>query len=126
MEDDTSLEEFTNKSHHAHKERTTTMTIDSKTRKYERHIREMNFMLVKEKETKLKTGDEDEIYKMITEGQLKFTYTNPSYSDGDCRAVWNRGYVNVTKINIKNLSAEVYANIEYNGQLLKEGTSMSK
>ena len=69
-------------------------------------------------ETEIKTGDLNEITSLLKQGKLKYIFTNPQYKEANYRAVWERGYVRMSKVEIKTISREAFNLIEYNGKLI--------
>ena len=96
------------------------------TKSYDKHVSQMKFCFIKLKETIVrKKEDIREISQLLKEGRIKYVYSNPDYSEGDCRAVWERGYVNLQNIDIKTVTKEMYMDVEYNGKFLERRSSMT-
>ena len=93
---------------------------------YQKHAQQMKFCFIKSKDTIIKKKEDPrEISKLIKEGKLKYVYTNSEYSETDCRMAWEKGYVNLRDVEIRNVSPEFYKEIEYNGKLVERRTSLT-
>ena len=102
------------------------MVAKKTTETYQKHASQMKFCFIKIKETIIKRKEDPrEISKLIKEGKLKYVYTNPEYSETDCRMAWEKGYVNLRDVEIKSVSNEFYREIEYNGKLVERRTSLT-
>ena len=93
---------------------------DQKRRAYQKHVKEMNFVFIKTKETILKRGDIHEVNALIKEGRAKYVFSNPNYREEDCRALWENNLVDIQFVEMKNVSKEFFQNVEYNGRYVKE------
>ena len=90
---------------------------------FDKHLRNMKFCFVKTADTLIKKGDFSEITQLIKAGKLKYVYGNSIYHESDCRALWERGYVNLSITEIRNISREGFQRIRYNGTLITERRS---
>ena len=92
---------------------------------YEKHVTQMRFCFVKTKETMIRRKEDPrEMARLLKEGKLKYIFTNPEYSESDCRAAWEKGYVNLRIVEVKNVTKEMFNEIEYNGKLIDRRSSM--
>ena len=93
---------------------------------YEKHVIQMKFCFIKVKETMIKRKEDPrEVSRLLKEGKLKYVYTNSEYSESDCRAAWEKGYVNLRIVEIKNVSRDFFNEVEYNGKLIERKTTMT-
>ena len=93
---------------------------------YQQHAIQMKFCFIKLKETVIKRKEDPrEISRLIKEGKLKYVYTIPDYSETHCRMAWEKGYVNLREVEVKNVSNEFYKDIVYNGKLVERRTSLT-
>ena len=55
--------------------------------KYYWHMQEMQFCIIKPKETAIRRGDPEETNKLLTEDKIKYGFMNPTYDIGldDCK-----------------------------------------
>ena len=97
---------------------------ETKNRKlFDKYIHHMKFTFIKTKDTDIKKRDYQEINTLIKQGKLKYIYSNPIYMEADCRVVWEKGYVNIDLIDIRNIPRELFNNISYNGKYVPERRS---
>ena len=93
---------------------------------YEKHVQQMKFCFIKLKETTVRRKEDPrEISRLLKEGRLKYVYTNAEYSEADCRAAWEKGYVNLRNVELKTVTRDFYNEVEYNGKLIERRTSIT-
>ena len=83
----------------------------------------MKFTFIKTKDTEVNKKDFQEISNLIKQGKMKYIYSNPIYMEADCRVVWEKGYVNVDLIDIRNVPQDFFNNISYNGKYVAQRRS---
>ena len=93
-------------------------THESKIKQYEKYVKDMEFCFVKARETIIRRGDSTEIKQLIKEGRIKYVYSNPNFSEADCRTIWEKGLVNIKNVEVRSIPREGYRAIEYNGKLI--------
>ena len=92
-------------------------------KKYSKFIKEMNFMFIKTRDTTIKRGDVREIEQLLSEGKLKYVYSNASYSEADARAIWENGYVDSGVVEFREVNTDFFNSVERNGQLIRSRRS---
>ena len=88
-------------------------------KKYARYQKEMNFIMIKTKNTVIRKGDMQELNQLIRERRLKYIYSNPAYSESDVRVLWEKGLADIRSIEIKEVNQDFFNSIERNGQLVR-------
>ena len=71
----------------------------------------------------MKDGDTDKrpsrIKRPIQRKQkIKYIYTNENYTEEEVRLTWEQGWVDISKVELKNVNKELYSDIDRNGKLL--------
>ena len=71
-------------------------------------MQEMQFCIMKPKETAIRRGDPEEMDKLLVENKIKYGFMNPTYDMDDCRKVAESGFVELKKVILKNVTDEVF------------------
>ena len=97
--------------------------IETRRKKYAKYSKELNLIIIKQKEIGLQRRDWKEVSQLVKAGKMKYVYTNSSYTESECKTVWESGFVDLNVIEIKTVSKDFYLSIEKNGKLLKDRRS---
>ena len=59
-----------------------------------------------------------EVKELLKIRKTKYVIGNPKYKENEARQMWERGYVDLRKTELKVISKELYNSIEINGKYL--------
>ena len=84
----------------------------------EKKADDMSFCFVITKDTTIRKGDMAEVKELLKIRKIKYVIGNPKYKENEARQMWERGYVDLRKTELKVISKELYNSIEINGKYL--------